>query len=54
MGLLLFSAVVAVAMLSHVKQARATPAAGFVGTTIAQGTLAEFEVFNHFVLPPPK
>jgi len=54
MGLVLITTVVAIAMLSHVKQARATPAAGFVGTTIAQGTLAEFEVFNHFVMPHTK
>ena len=30
---------------------RATPANGFVGTTIAQGTFGEIEVFNHFVPP---
>lgn len=28
----------------------ATPSTGFAATTLAKGTLGEFEVFNHFVL----
>jgi hypothetical protein len=31
----------------------ATTANGFVATTLAKGTLAQFEVFNHAVLPNP-
>jgi len=41
-------------VLCHAKIAGATPANGFVGTTIAQGRLEQFEVFNHFILPNTK
>jgi len=50
-GLVLFTVTIAVPLLYHVKTAHATPANGFVGTTIAQGRLGQFEVFNHFVPP---
>jgi hypothetical protein len=41
-------------LLYHAKTARATPASGFVGTTIALGRLEQFEVFNHFIPPGTK
>ena len=50
-GFLLFTAVLAVSLLYQAKIARATPASGFAATTLAKGQLAQFEVFNHFVLP---
>src|SRR5215468_10877017 len=51
---LLITAAIAFAILYHTKVAQATPASGFVGTTIAQGRLEQFEVFNHFILPNTK
>ena len=51
MWLVLFSAVIVFTVLYHAKKVHATTAAGFVGTTIAKGTLGAFDVFNHAVLP---
>ncbi|HMK23909.1 MAG TPA: hypothetical protein VK466_16365 [Terriglobales bacterium] len=54
LGSALLTAAALFAVLYHAKVARATPASGFVGTTIAQGRLEQFEVFNHFILPNTK
>jgi quercetin dioxygenase-like cupin family protein len=35
----------------HVGNVRATPAAGFTGTTLAQGRFGGIDVFNHLVTP---
>lgn len=43
--------VIVVGAFFHITNVHATPATGFVGTTLAQGRFAEFEVFNHLVLP---
>ena len=51
--ILLFSAVIAVAGLYYAGNVWATPAAGFAGTTLAKGTFAEIDVFNHAALPKP-
>src|SRR5262245_9515810 len=45
----LAAAIVATAL--YVGTVRATPAAGFVGTTLAQGRIGDIDVFNHLVLP---
>ena len=45
-----FSAVLVFTALYFVVSAGATSANGFTATTLAKGTLAEFEVFNHAVL----
>ncbi|REG49829.1 quercetin dioxygenase-like cupin family protein [Paraburkholderia sp. BL6669N2] len=42
----LWFAVWMVAALSHMESGQATPASGFTGTTLAQGTFAEFQVMN--------
>jgi mannose-6-phosphate isomerase-like protein (cupin superfamily) len=47
----LFSAVIAVTVLSYSAHVWATTANLFKATTIATGTFDEFEVFNHSVLP---
>ena len=52
----LFSTVMVVAALSYVRSAWATDAVGFKSTPITpfpSAQLAQFEVFNHFVLPSP-
>lgn len=46
MSLRLWFAVWMVTVLSHVESAQATPASGFTGVTLAQGTFAEFQVMN--------
>jgi quercetin dioxygenase-like cupin family protein len=51
MWLLFFSAVIVFTALYHAKRVQATTAVGFVGTTLAKGTLGAFDVFNHAVLP---
>lgn len=51
MWMLLLSTAILFTALYHAKKAVATPARGFVGTTIAKGRLEQFEVFNHLVLP---
>lgn len=51
--LVLLSAAIVVTALYQVKKVWATPAQGFVGTTLAQGRFGEIEVFNHCVLPNP-
>jgi hypothetical protein len=48
--LVLLSAAIVVTAL-YVGNVLATPANGFVGTTLAKGTLGAFEVFNHSILP---
>jgi hypothetical protein len=40
-----------VATALYVGTVRATPAAGFTGTTLAQGRFGEIDVFNHLVTP---
>ena len=47
----LLSAAIVVTALYHARKALATPASGFVGTTLAVGRFGEFEVFNHFIPP---
>jgi predicted metal-dependent enzyme (double-stranded beta helix superfamily) len=47
----LFSAAIVVTALVYVDKVSATAANGFVGTTLAKGTLGAFEVFNHSILP---
>lgn len=49
--LALFVAAIVGAAFYYSTKAWATPASGFTGLTLAKGTLAQFEVFNHFVLP---
>jgi hypothetical protein len=49
--LVLFSAAIVVAVLSYSGRVWATPAKGFMATTLAKGTLGPFEVFNHAILP---
>ena len=51
--LVLFSAAIAVIVLSYSAHVWATTANGFKATTIATGTFEEFEVFNHSILPNP-
>jgi len=52
--LALFVAVVLGPAFYYSTQAWATPASGFTGVTLAKGTVGQFEVFNHFVLPKLK
>lgn len=50
--LFLLSGILALAVFYFATKTWATPAnSGFTATTLAKGTLAQFEVFNHFVLP---
>jgi hypothetical protein len=49
--LMLFGAAIVGAALHYAIKASATPASGFTAVTLAKGTLGQFEVFNHFVLP---
>jgi hypothetical protein len=50
--LLLFTAAFAAVALYYAGRVWATPAnSGFTATTLAKGTLDQFEVFNHFVPP---
>lgn len=51
--LLLLGAAVAGTALSYSAHVWATPPIGFKATTIATGTFAEFEVFNHSIVPNP-
>jgi uncharacterized RmlC-like cupin family protein len=44
-------AVAIAATALYVGTVRATPAAGFTGTTLAQGRFGEIDVFNHLVTP---
>ncbi len=44
-------AVIMATVLYHAKKVSATPADGFVGTTLALGRFDEIEVFNHFIPP---
>lgn len=53
LGLLLLVAAVMAASLYHVRKLWATPASGFVGTTLAVGKFGGFEVFNAKVLGTP-
>lgn len=52
MGFVLLSAGMGAAALYLTGNARGTPANGFVGSTLAQGRLAELDVFNQLVGPP--
>jgi hypothetical protein len=47
----LLSAAILVTALFYAGNVWATAANGFVGTTLAKGTLGAFEVFNHAILP---
>jgi len=49
---LLFSAVILLAALYFAGSTLGTPPAGFSGTTIAKGRLAEMDVFNQLTHPP--
>lgn len=51
MSMMLLSTAILFTALYHAKKVLATPASGFVATTLAKGQLAQFEVFNHFILP---
>jgi len=51
MWLVLFCGVIGASALFYAGKVSATPASGFVGTTLAKGTLSSFEVFNHATLP---
>lgn len=48
--LMLLSAAIVVTAL-YTRNVLATPASGFVGTTLAKGTFGEIEVFNHLISP---
>lgn len=50
-SMMLLSAAILFTALYHARKARATPASGFVGTTISLGRLEQFEVFNDFISP---
>jgi quercetin dioxygenase-like cupin family protein len=45
------SAAILVATLSYPGKVSATAATGFAATTLAKGTLSQFDVFNHAILP---
>ena len=47
----LFSAVIMITAFFFAVHVSATPAVGFVGTTLALGRFGEIDVFNHFILP---
>lgn len=49
----LFSAAIAVTALYCARNVWATPASGFVGTTVAVGRFGDIDVFNQSVLPDP-
>jgi hypothetical protein len=49
--LAVFVAAIVGAVFHYATKAWATPASGFAAVTLAKGTLAQFEVFNHAVLP---
>jgi len=49
--LVLFGAVIMVTAIFYAGNVWGTAANGFVATTLAKGTLAAFEVFNHSILP---
>jgi hypothetical protein len=49
--LALFVAAILGAAFCYSTKAWATSPSGFKGVTLAKGTLGQFEVFNHFVLP---
>jgi hypothetical protein len=49
--MVLLSATMVVTAVLYAGKSWATTASGFVGTTIAKGTLGSFDVFNHAVLP---
>jgi hypothetical protein len=49
--LVLFNVAIMGAAFYYATKAWATTASGFTGFTLAKGTLGQFEVFNHFVLP---
>jgi len=49
--LVLLSAMIAVVALYHARKVSATPAQGFVGTTLALGRFGEIDVSNHLIPP---
>lgn len=49
MWFVLFSAAIVVIALYHAVEVHATPASGFVGTTLASGQLGQFTVGNYFI-----
>jgi hypothetical protein len=51
--MVLFSAAIVVTALYQAKRVHATPAAGFVGTTLALGRFGDIEVFNHAIPTDP-
>lgn len=48
---LLLGAAIVASTAQYTKPLQATPAAGFVGTTLAKGRFGEINVFNHLVPP---
>lgn len=50
----LLGAAISVTALYHARKVHATPARGFVGTTIAQGRFGEIDVFNQLIPPANK
>jgi uncharacterized cupin superfamily protein len=50
-ALLLLGSAVGATAFYQAKEARATPASGFAGTTLAKATFAGIDVFNHFDPP---
>jgi hypothetical protein len=51
MWLILFTVAIAVTAFYPTRKVMATPASGFVGTTIATGRFGDFDVFNQFIPP---
>lgn len=51
MWLVLVSTAILFTVLYHAKKVQATPADGFVGSTLALGRFGDIDVFNHEVLP---
>jgi len=47
----LLSAAIVATALYHARKVNATPAGGFVGTTLSQGRFGDIDVFNHFTPP---
>jgi quercetin dioxygenase-like cupin family protein len=50
----LLAAAIVVVTAQYTKPVLATPAVGFVGTTLAKGRFGEINVFNHLVLQKPE
>ena len=51
MWVMLLGAAIVAITAQYTKPVQATPAVGFVGTTLAKGRFGEINVFNHLVPP---